>query len=100
MSTFDRMHADFAERERADAAAKTAGTLVGRTVKFPAADSYAYYVVSKATKATVTLVHAPLGDGWKADAVEMVNGKFPRAAIETRLQRDDRMAALFANRGC
>jgi hypothetical protein len=96
MNTFDRMNAEFAARAAADSAAKAKGSLVGRTVKFSAADSYAYYVVKKATKANVFLEHVALGDGWKSNVVEMVGGKLPRAKVEAMLEREDRLAALFS----
>lgn len=97
-SYFDRLNAEFDAQSAVNAAAKAKGTLVGRTVKFSAADSYAYYVVTKVTKTNVFLKHLPLGDGWKSDVVEMVSGKLPRAKVEALLEREDRIAALFNTR--
>lgn len=44
--------------------ASDATDLTGALVKFPRADGYAYYVVSK--HSPLTLSHIPIGDAWEA----------------------------------
>lgn len=39
------------------------GPLTGEIVRFPFADSYAFYMVADAPQ-TMSLVHCPLGDAW------------------------------------
>lgn len=47
--------------------AKENNTLLGRIVKFPHADSYAYYIVTKINKVTVRLTWLDYADAWIDD---------------------------------
>ena len=42
---------------------------VGRLVRLPAKDSYAYYVVSRVTKKSVKLIHIPYGQAYESPCV-------------------------------
>ena len=60
-------------------------TIVGRIVRFPYADGYAFYLVTK--EKPLTLQHIPVGDRWqvpyyqirgfrKVDILSRINSKF------------------------
>jgi hypothetical protein len=44
--------------------AKSNNTLLGRTMRFPMADSYSYYIITKVSKRTVKLEWIDYCDGW------------------------------------
>jgi len=47
-----------------DAQAKAKGTMVGRFIREPCADSYAFYEIVKVNKKTVVIQHLDVYDGW------------------------------------
>lgn len=49
--------------------AKKHNTLLGRIIKFPMADSYALYVVTKVNKTSVRLTWVNYCDGWQDDRI-------------------------------
>jgi hypothetical protein len=49
---------------------KNSGDLVGEIIQWPAADSYAYYVVVKQIPRLV-LAHVKMGDGWTVDPAQI-----------------------------
>jgi hypothetical protein len=63
-----QMDAQQAALDKADAEAKAKGLLVGRYIRHSHADSYAVYKITKQNKATVTIEHVDIGDGWKLPA--------------------------------
>jgi hypothetical protein len=66
---------------------------VGRFVRLPAKDSYAYYVVTRVTKKTVKLAYIPYGPKYESNAVQ--DGEAEITLIETTLAWYDRLEELF-----
>ena len=79
-------------------AAREGGGIIGRAVSFGVADGSATYVVTGATEHLVTLEHVHLYDGYTAPYIGM-GGQFERGRIEQQLSYDDKIDALFKERG-
>jgi len=70
-------------------------TLLGGVVKFPMADSYAYYIVTKVNKKTVKLTWLDYCDQWVDQRVgkgSLINIDFARQHIEGKRK----LAELFS----
>jgi len=52
-------------QEEIDELAKELDTLMGRQIKFPRADSYAYYIITKVNKKTVEITWVSYCDAWQ-----------------------------------
>lgn len=52
------------EMETRDLTSKSSNSLVGRYIREPFADSYAYYEIVKENKTTVKIKHIAIGDAW------------------------------------
>jgi hypothetical protein len=68
------------------------GVVVGRTLNFFVADSYACYLITKVRKSEVVVAHVPLGDGYTfAGVYQNAKGEtvLPRQVVDTRLSLDD-----------
>lgn len=61
-----KAEADYIERLATWLRSTRQGELVGKVVRFPAADSYAQYMV--ASEKPLHLVHLPIGDAWQIPA--------------------------------
>jgi len=72
-------------------------TLVGRTIKFPHADSFALYIITKVNKKTVRLTWIDYMDGWQDDRLG-AEGTVSIDFAETKVTGEDRMLALFAKK--
>ncbi len=48
-----------------DELAKAHNTILGRQIKFPMADSYAYYIITKVNKKTVEITWVKYCDAWQ-----------------------------------
>lgn len=64
-------------------------TLLGRTVKFPKADSYALYVVTKVNKATVELSWIRFCDAWQDDRLGYF-GNIDINYVQNKIDFDDK----------
>jgi len=63
-------------------------TLLGRTVRFPMADSYALYLVTKVNAKTVQLTWLDYCDGWQDDRLG-AQGTLSREYVQRQKDFDD-----------
>jgi len=81
-------------QEEIDELAKANDTILGRQIKFPMADSYAYYVITKVNKRTVEITWVKYCDAWQDQrAGYCSNLNFDYANQQVRGQ--DKLAELF-----
>ena len=81
-------------QEEIDELAKANDTILGRQIKFPMADSYAYYVITKVNKRTVEITWVKYCDAWQdSRAGYCSNLNFDYANQQVRGQ--DKLAELF-----
>lgn len=73
-----------------DAAARDAGTLIGRYYSEPVADGSALYEVVKVTKKTIRLRHINYGDGYQIRLIEQMGCKLPREIVEQNINQRDK----------
>jgi len=74
--------------------AKANKTLLGRTMQFPMADSYALYVISKVNKTTVEVSWLNWCDGWQDDRLGE-KGSLPLSYAEQSVYGHDRIEEYF-----
>jgi len=70
-------------------------TLIGRQVKFPHADSYAVYVVTRVFKNQVQVTWVDWCDGWMDDRLGY-QGNLPIDYVESKVKGEDKMRVLFS----
>lgn len=75
--------------------AKAKGTLVGRVIQIPHADSYALYLVTKVSKTTATVVWLDWCDGWQDDILD-AGCDIPIAKASALIGRRDALDAMFS----
>jgi hypothetical protein len=75
------------------ALARANRTLYGRMVRFPHADSYALYVVTKVNKKTVQLTWVDYCDGWVDDRLGTL-GSISIQYVKDKCDFDDRWEAV------
>jgi len=81
-------------QEEIDELAKANDTILGRQIKFPMADSYAYYIITKVNKRTVEITWVKYCDAWQdSRAGYCSNLNFDYANQQVRGQ--DKLAELF-----
>lgn len=85
---------DFSPILKRDQEAKAKGTLVGRFLRYPMGDGYAFYEVTKVGKARATIKHIDFGDAWDIGLGNTISLTKARENIERR----DNLAALFGGR--
>ena len=84
-------------QEEIDELAKAHNTILGRQIKFPMADSYAYYVITKVNKRTVEITWVKYCDAWQdRRAGYCANLNIDYATAEIKGQ--DALAELFPTR--
>ena len=84
-------------QEELDELAKANDTILGRQIKFPMADSYAYYIITKVNKKTVEITWVKYCDAWQDKrAGYCANLGIDYATAEVKGQ--DRLAELFSAR--
>jgi len=88
MKTQERLQAEI------DDLARELNTLMGRQIKFPMADSYAYYIVTKVMKTQVQLTWVKYCDAWQDDRTGY-QSNIGRGYVEKKVKGEDRMAELF-----
>ena len=82
-------------QEELDELAKANDTILGRQIKFPMADSYAYYIITKVNKKTVEITWVKYCDAWQDKrAGYCANLDIEYATAEVKGQ--DRLAELFS----
>jgi hypothetical protein len=74
--------------------AKANKTLLGRTLQFPMADSYALYVVTKVSKTIATLTWVKWCDAWQDDRLGYEN-TIKLDYVTQKIQSEDAMEAYF-----
>ena len=74
-----------------------AKSMTGRTVRFPMADSYAVYLVTRVNKTTCQLQWLDVGDGWQDDRLGE-KGSLPIAYVHDYICGRDRMRELFGKK--
>lgn len=75
--------------EKLKALAKAKNTLLGRVVRFPHADSYAVYVVTKLNTRTVQLTWVKYCDAW-VDSRVGAKGNVSISFVQNKLDGEDR----------
>ena len=83
----------YAEMDKIDQEAGE-GLAIGRVVKWPHADGYAYYFVLAIAARIVTLKHIPIGDAWHNPVIPQ-NGKITKKIVEDALRKSDKLKRLF-----
>ena len=68
------------------------GEIVGAILRFPCADGYAVYRVSK--ERPLTLQHVPYGDAWHVDPA-LIRG-LRRADVERMVEQHRRLQSIFS----
>ncbi len=71
------------------------GLAAGRMLRFPKADGYAIYIVTKVGAQETEVFHVNLGDAWHSEAVH--NGKIKTAIAKKNVEGADAMRKLFNN---
>jgi hypothetical protein len=77
--------------------AKANKTLLGRTIRFPHADSYAVYIITKVNKKTVRLTWVNYCDGWQDDRCGLEANMDIRYATQ-KVQGEDNLDKIFSSR--
>ena len=77
-----------------DELAKAHNTILGRQIKFPMADSYAYYIITKVNKKTVEITWVKYCDAWQ-DQRAGYSSNLDREFAEKQVKGQDRLAELF-----
>lgn len=75
--------------------AKEANSLIGRVLRFPMADSYALYVVTRVYKKTVKVRWIQWCDAWQDDRLG-VEGNLDYNYVASSIQGQDNMKKLFS----
>jgi hypothetical protein len=75
--------------------ARAHNTLMGRIIKFPMADSYALYVVTKVNKRTVTITWVRYCDAWQDDRIGYENN-IDIHYVTQRVRGEDGLEEMFA----
>lgn len=72
------------------------GKHTGKIVRFPAGDGYAQYMLADGSGryGGSFLVHLPYGDAWHHQGIQ----HYPKKAIIEQIERDERLAAIFAKK--
>lgn len=79
------------------AAALPPGVIEGAILKFPVADGYAMYLVTKDTGRTVEVKHIPYSDAWQVHPA-LLRG-LTRADVVRQVEGERKLAALFSKHG-
>ena len=97
-SMSEQMDREYAEMEATDAEAKAEGTIIGRYLKEPAADSYAYYqvIAVDGKNNTLQLEHIAVYDAWSLPMYESMIDCFPIAYAMQQIEFRDKMDGFFA----
>lgn len=74
--------------------ARKHNTVLGRVVKFPMADSHAYYVVSNIMDSNVEVTCLRYCDAWQDDRLGS-EGMLPKSYVVTKTHQEDSMDELF-----
>ena len=72
-----------------------AKSMTGRILKFPHADSYAYYMVFKVNKTTCRVKWLNHGDGWVDDRLGDM-GSLPIGFVHDQICREDSLNTMFS----
>ena len=80
-----------------DNLARELGTLMGRQIKFPVADSYAYYVITKVTTTQVQITWVRYCDAWQDDRTGY-QGMLNRDYAAQKVKGEDALMELFGNK--
>ena len=77
--------------------ARANSTLLGRTVRFQMADSYALYVVTKVNKNSVRLTWVKYCDGWQDGRIGY-ESNIDINYVTQEVKREDALARMFAEK--
>ena len=72
-------------------------TLMGRQIKFPMADSYAYYIITKVNKKTVEITWVKYCDAWQ-DQRAGYSSNLDREYAEKQVKGQDALAKMFGGK--
>lgn len=98
MDIIEKWNANFRALEAEDAEARRNGTLVGRYIKEPIADGYAFYKIVKENKATVKIqVVTDIGDDWRVPYWGN-STTIPKSYAIKSIGMEDKLAELFSRK--
>ena len=80
-----------------DELAKAHNTILGRQIKFPMADSYAYYIITKVNKKTVEITWVKYCDAWQ-DQRAGYSSNLDREYAEKQVKGQDALAKMFGGK--
>lgn len=78
-----------------DELAKANDTILGRQIRFPMADSYAYYIVTKVNQKTVEITWVKYCDAWQDDRAGYCSN-LDREYAEKFVKGQDSLRNLFS----
>jgi hypothetical protein len=84
----DRKESAWLENLKANLRSKSKGDLVGELLKFPAADGYARYIITK--QRPLTVAHLSIGDAWQADGATIRGIRLQDAKARVASEREQR----------
>ena len=97
---FPELHAKMKEQDKLmddiRELAKKEKTLLGRVIKFPRADSYAIYIITKINKKTVGLTWVDYCDSWKINGA--VTALYDIDMATTTIRGEDKLLQLFGKK--
>lgn len=82
---------NFLNNLRNELRAKNSGDLVGEEVRWPRADGYARYIITR--EEPLTLAHLDIGDAWRVEPA-LIRG-LRLADVRAMVDHERRLAALF-----
>lgn len=98
MSMLDQLNREWNIIKEKDEAAKAKGTLIGRFISIPYADSAAYYEVVEVDGVAATVEHIPYCDAWHHPMVEDCDCILPIKMVESNINRRDAMDEMFGGK--
>lgn len=70
-------------------------TIVGRMLKFPFADSYSHYLVTRVDNGIATVQWIDYCDGWQDDRLG-TEGTLPQSYVEEKVRGEDILQKIFS----
>jgi hypothetical protein len=77
--------------------AKARNTLLGRTLQFPMADSYALYLIIRVNKTSAVVLWLDYCDAWQDDRLGK-GGSLPLTYVQQRVKSRDALDELFSKK--
>ena len=78
--------------------ARKHNTLIGRTLQFQVADSYAIYLITHVNKTSVQVVWIDYCDGWTDEMVEAYGRTIPLKFAKEKVKQQDALEQIFSKK--